>query len=90
VAEDAIAYCVEYSSESQSLYFRNLGDGPAHVMMFFTEDGGLIFGLSVEGQSDAAFARLREHAQSEIGYVTFEEAPPPTAGEFKRLAMNRS
>ncbi|MBO0698863.1 MAG: hypothetical protein J2P46_10745 [Zavarzinella sp.] len=89
-AEDAIGHCVDHRSESQSLYFRNLGDGPAHAMLFFTEDGGLILGLSVQDHADVALARLREYARSEIGYATFEEPPPVTVTEFKRLAQTRS
>ena len=86
MAEDAIRHCVEHPSASQSFYFRNLGDGPAHVMLFFTEDGGLILGLSVEQDPDGALFRLRIHARSEHGFVTFEEPPPATADEFRRLA----
>ena len=71
--EDAIRHCATNPSESQSFYFRNLADGPAHVMLFFTSDGGLILGLSVEeDEMDDSYARLREHAQSEFGYVTCE------------------
>jgi hypothetical protein len=90
-AHDAITYCAHHPRESQSLYFRNLSGGHAHAMLFFTEDGGLILGLSVE-QADPAdtLLRLREHAHSPIGYLTFEEPPPVTASEFRRLAQARS
>jgi len=90
-ARDAIRYCLDHPSESQSFYFCNLGDGPAHVMLFFTEDRRLILGLSVDaGEAEDSFKRLREYAGSQIGYVTFEEPPPATASEFRQLALTRS
>jgi hypothetical protein len=91
VAQDAIRYCLDHPSEAQSVYFRNLGNGPAHAMLFFTEDRGLILGLSVEeGEADDIFRRLRDHSGSELGYVTFEEPPPATVGKFRQQALTRN
>ena len=90
-AQGAIGYYLDHPSEAQSMYFRNAGDGAAHVMLFFTEDRELILGLSVgEAEADDALRRLGEHAGSQVGYVTFEEPPPATACEFRRLARDRT
>jgi hypothetical protein len=90
-AQEAIRYCIEHPSEPQSLYFRNLADRPAHVMLFFTADQGLIFGLSVEqAEAEDRFRRLCDWAGTQIGYVTFEEPPPATANEFRQMVVARS
>ncbi|QJW95000.1 hypothetical protein [Frigoriglobus tundricola] len=34
----------------------------------------------------AAFAQLKEHAGSNIGYITFESPPPATAAAFRQAA----
>ena len=87
-AREAIHHCEAYPDKAHSLYFRNLGAGPAHAMLFFTSDGALIFGLSVVERADEWFARLKELTGSKIGYVTFEEPPVATASEFRALAMS--
>src|SRR5882672_8659042 len=46
---EVIAYCCGHSSAPQSIYWRRIGDdGPAYAMVFFTADGHLILGLSIE------------------------------------------
>lgn len=87
-AEAAIQYCEAHPLEAQSFYFRNVGIEPDHAMLFFTPDGGLILGLSVVGHEDEWFARLKEHAGSKVGYITFESPPAITATEFKQAAEN--
>ena len=57
-------------------------------MLFFTSDGALILGLSVVEREDEWFSRLKEFAGSEVGCITFETAPPATAGEFRQLAAS--
>jgi len=85
-AAEAIQYCESHPVETQSIYFRNLGTDPAHAMLFFTSDGGLILGLSVLGRQDEWFGRLKEYARSEVGYITFESPPAATVAEFRQLA----
>jgi hypothetical protein len=87
-AHEAIQYCEDHPSEAHRLYFRNLGSGPSHAMLFFTSDGALILGLSVSEHEEEWFARLKEFAASEIGYITFESAPAATAGAFRELAAS--
>src|SRR5262249_30277922 len=79
---DAIRYCEAHPEESQSFYFRNRGAGAAHAMLFFTSDAGLILGLSAEeGEEQKFFDMLRQHADSEVGYIDFEAPPADTVAE---------
>jgi len=88
LAREAIQYCESHSAETQSLYFRNLGAGPEHAMLFFTSDGGLVFGLSVVERPDEWFARLKDYVGSDCGYIAFESPPPVTVAEFRALAAS--
>jgi hypothetical protein len=85
-ALEAIRYAALCPGAEQRFYFRNLDEGPDHIMLFFTSDGGLILGLSVAWNEERAFAQLKRHAGSEIGYITFECPPKDTAAEFIRRA----
>jgi hypothetical protein len=87
-AREAIQYCEIHSGEAQSLYFRNLGAGPAHAMLFFTSDGGLILGVSVVDQENEWITRLKEYVGTEFGYIAFESPPAATAAEFRELAAS--
>ena len=70
-ASEVITYCCRHPTETQSIYWRRFGDGElAHVMVFFTSDAQLIFGLSVgENAADRFHAELRKYAHSDIGYI---------------------
>jgi hypothetical protein len=83
-------YCETHADVAQSLYFRNLGAGPAHPMLFYTSAGALILGLSVVEGEGEWLARLKEYPGSSIGYLTFEAAPATSAGEFRFLAARDS
>ncbi|CAN5337248.1 hypothetical protein BH11PLA2_BH11PLA2_42110 [soil metagenome] len=87
-ATEAIQYCEDHSSEAHRFYFRNLGTGPAHAMLFFTSDCGLILGLSVVEHEDEWYDRLVKFADTRIGYITFESPPAETASEFRELAAS--
>ncbi len=87
-AREAIRYCEDHLGEAHRISFRNLGEGPAHAMLFFTPDGGLILGLSVVEYEDEWFGRLTEVAGSTVGYIAFETPPPATAAEFRELVAS--
>ena len=89
-ASEAIRHCEAHPDAAQSFYFRNLGEGPAHGMLFFTADKGLILGLSVDEHEDEWLLRLKEHACSDVGYIAFEVPPAPTAAEFRQIAVGVS
>jgi hypothetical protein len=89
-ASEAIQHCEAHPDEAQSFYFRNRGEGPAHGMLFFTADQGLILGLSVDEHEDDWLFRLKEWANSNVGYIASEVPPAPTAAEFRRIAAGGS
>ncbi len=85
-ANEVIAYCVSHVTEPQSIYWRCLRDSdPAHAMVFFTTDGALLLGLAVVTDEDQWLKDLQAFAGSNVGCVLFEEAPPDSAEEFRRL-----
>ncbi len=85
-AAEAIRYCESHPRAEQRFYFCNPKGIPAHAMLFFTGDGGLILGLSVVRGRKKALSQLKEHADSDIGYMTFESPPVETVAEFRRVA----
>jgi hypothetical protein len=77
--------------QPHSLYWSNRGPGEElHAMLFFTTDGGLIAGLTVQTDDPArATTTLRQLAQSvdaRYGYATGEQPPPDTTSEFEAIA----
>ena len=88
--EEAIEWLLARPDEPHALYWHGPRGGEvANGMLFFTEDGGLIAGLSVREEGPALAGRLRSLADSVgagYGYVVFEAAPPATAEEFRRAA----
>jgi hypothetical protein len=90
-ADELIAYCVAHPTEPHGIYWRCTHErDPAHAMVFFTPDGGLIFGLSVENDAAHWRAELMDDTGSEIAWVGFEEPPPDTAAEFVALAASQT
>lgn len=87
-AAEAIRYCEAHPDAAHGFYFRNPNGSPAHAMLFFTSDGGLILGVSVVEGEQRALAELREHAGSEVGYITFESPPAETVAEFYQVAAS--
>ncbi|MCA9982691.1 MAG: hypothetical protein KDE59_00290 [Anaerolineales bacterium] len=87
----AIQYCCQHSMAELAIYWRNTGPGtPRAAMVFFTTDEHLILGLSVANESAAPeyLKRLRLLADSEYGYMAYEEPPIMTAVDFR--AVNRA
>ncbi|HJZ90588.1 MAG TPA: hypothetical protein VKE40_06915 [Gemmataceae bacterium] len=85
---ELVAHCVAHPAEPHGLYWRCLGSGdPAHVMVFFTPDGGLILGVSVTADPERWLAELLASTGSKVGGVGFEEPPPDTASEFAGWTM---
>ena len=83
---DAIRYCETHPTAANRFYFRNPKGIPAHAMLFFTSDGGLILGLSVVKGERKALKELMAHAGSDVGFITFESPPPETIVEFRQAA----
>jgi hypothetical protein len=89
-AGELIAHCLANQQEPHQVYWRCPDGGdPAHAMVFFTEDGGLILGLSVsEGAGPRWLAQMHACAGSTVGCVLLEEPPPDTVAGFLALAAS--
>jgi hypothetical protein len=82
-AHEIIDYCVVHPHAAHAIYWRSLAAGdPAHVMVFFTLDAGMILGMSVSRDPQRWLDTLLAFAESDSGYVGFEEPPPTTIAEF--------
>jgi len=77
---EILELCVENSNVEYSVYWRSIGGTkPGHAMVFFLNDGYIIFGLSTDA-SDEVFAKsllekLKVFLDSSHGYMTWEAAP---------------
>ena len=78
-------------SFSQSIYWSNLDtESPnRHVMLFYTEDGFLIFGISRHYKSaddtrseEECLQLMTEFLETNEGYITYECPPENTHPEF--------
>lgn len=90
--DELIDVLLERTSEPYGIYWRNGGEGSVTAgMLFFTTDGGMIAGLTVEGDQSEAITHLDRLAKTiggKYGYLTAEEPPPDTAAEFVELARS--
>src|SRR3954454_21882292 len=88
--EEAIGWLLDRPEEPHALYWRNPEEGEvAYAMLFFTVDGGLIAGLTVQEEGPALadwLQRLVSTVGGTDGYVAFESPPPDSAAEFRRNA----
>jgi hypothetical protein len=87
-ADELIAYCCESPTEAYSLYSSRATDG-GRAMIFFLEDGGLIYGLSTPAENpsrvDALASELERFLETEEVIVTYETLPPDSVDAFRRL-----
>lgn len=70
--------------EDYAIYWRvYLDEGTTAAMMFFTDDGYIIYGLTVsEDIAETVLEKLKKLFSSEIGGKTFEQPPPLNSKEF--------
>lgn len=92
---EAIHYACAHLDQAQTIYFSNTASGdPAHALVFFTSDGGMVLGISVRAlQEEPArqsievadwLDRLRWATGAKIGYALYESPPAcETVHEFK-------
>ena len=87
---DLIEFCVEHSTEAQSIYWQGLNEHSRRcAWIFFTDDGATIYGLTCfeenEAQEDELLEKLKQHVGSRIGYVSYVEPPPYSALEYTHI-----
>ncbi|QRK10992.1 hypothetical protein JQX13_13525 [Archangium violaceum] len=86
-AVDLIKTLVKTPAEPHGLYWNNPARGNVRTaMLFFTTDGAMIAGLSVEGDQppflEETLRRLALTVSGREGYCAFETPPPDTLREF--------
>lgn len=87
-ADELIAYCCENPSEVHAIYWRS-DVVPRHAEVFFLADRNLIFGISTPSEDhsavDAAAGDLCCFLNSSDVFVTYEDVPPESTIEFRRV-----
>jgi hypothetical protein len=78
---DTIDYGLAEAQRSFAVYFKSAVKGLESVILFFTPDGKLVFGLSIEydpGSAEEAkrvLAKLKADFTASLGIITCETAP---------------
>ena len=83
-SEELIKVLERNENESYSLYWNDSSDGEVKsAMIFFTEDGGMIAGITIPyDDGDAWLSKLSDIVGGKYGYVSFDSPPPETRVEF--------
>ena len=92
-----MSYLEDNPNGEYMLYWRNIENDSsyAHGMIFYTNDGCTIVGLSIEGRSleDQAvtkkFLQVQKSLDADIGCVTVEEIAPLNSVEFREFCQKR-
>lgn len=88
-ARDLIGALVADPGEAHAIYWRNPGGGEVRrAMLYFTDDGGLIAGLSVQGDGAATLGALGKSVGAAVGYLTSEDPPAGTVEDFRDRAAS--
>jgi hypothetical protein len=89
-ANELVEYCCNNKSTEHAIYWRGLNQRkPEHGMIFYLQDGNVIYGLSTDA-SDSKFANelllnLKEHVGTNLGYIGHEASPDvDDLNEFKQ------
>lgn len=95
-AREAVKFLVENINVEHSLYWANSEKSDLKgAELFFTDDAHIIMGIYCETKypnteiEDKIFRELKEFCSSDLGYVTYEEAPPHNSEEFKEMIKER-
>jgi hypothetical protein len=84
--------CEEHTKIPHAIYWlNNQGADPKAAMVFYTNDGKMILGLSIEDESREQewLAKLKSFSQSDQGCILYESPPPDNSEEFLKLTKNR-
>jgi hypothetical protein len=88
--QEIISYCCNNPYEEQAIYWNNPShtEQPHSAMIFFTNDGKLLLGLSTNDEDLAVeyLNKLKDFSKSQIGYITIEEPPALNSEEFSKKA----
>jgi phage terminase large subunit-like protein len=93
--EELAAFCeAEPRADARAYWTSRVGGEPHSAHVFFLPDGGLVLGLSVAAQEQAAWdrwlAELRWFAGAAHGYWIGECPPEDTVAEFVAVAQRHA
>jgi hypothetical protein len=96
-AADLMQFLEVESTEDYMVYWKNTENKNVikHGMIFYTDDGKMIIGFSVEGRNPddepvvQSFNEVKSYLNLEIGCITIEEEPPTNSIEFKSFCAQR-
>ena len=95
--DDILKYLENNLHSEYAIYWRNPKEDLdiKHFMIFFTDDGKMIFGVSINGEepntavSINVFKELSGFLNTKTGCITVEEPPPTNSIEFIEFCSNR-
>lgn len=90
-ASELIRHCCDNPNEAHTVYWRSENE-PAHAMVFFLGDGGLIFGVSTPADDhnriNSVADDLGRFLNSEEVIVTYEDLPPESSEDFRSFLQS--
>lgn len=94
---DILLYLEKHTDLDYSIYWKNCDEKSLikHFMVFYTDDGKIIFGISTIGSDPAEkkvvllFNQILDFLLSKVGCITVEEPPPFNSLEFIKFSKDR-
>lgn len=88
-AYDLMEYLEKNNNDNHTIYWRNLDSNNPnrHGMIFYTTDGYMIFGISVDADPEneaECLSEMKDFLKSDRGYITYECPPETTFEEFEK------
>ncbi|MDI9309756.1 MAG: hypothetical protein QM535_06040 [Limnohabitans sp.] len=98
-ANDLMDFMEMNSNFSNRIYWRNLDENSLnkHIMIFYNEDGSVVFGISREEDSginlktnneDKCLIEMKQFLKSDLGYITYECPSEDTYEDFVKVVIN--
>lgn len=103
--DELMTYLEGNVNSEYNVYWRgtDISNPNKHGMLFYTKDEALIFGISrdadIEGHlntenEDECLVLMKEHFQTKVGYITYDDTPFKTfekfVNEVKKLMAHKS
>lgn len=95
--EKLIRFLEEEQTIDVNLYWNNLDLNSSfnHAMVFYTNDGNMIFGISTSNNNPKSkkckevYEKLKKFTNAQLGCITVEEVAPCNSLEFKKFCKER-
>ncbi|WP_040252236.1 hypothetical protein [Psychroserpens mesophilus] len=98
-ANEIMTFLESNNEYSQSIYWKNTDENSRnkHGMVFYTNDGFLIFGISrnadmsgnlLTDNEDDCLKQMKEFFKTEFGYIDYENPPVNSKTEFMKIVKN--